>query len=138
MIGDITERAHADARIAYMAHHDALTGLANRALFFEKIEEAGARQRRRGEAFTVFMLDLDRFKDVNDSLGHPAGDALLKEMALRLKSSLRETDVLARLGGDEFAILQSGEADQRDGAPSAGRPGSSRSSASRSISTATR
>src|SRR5262249_56914289 len=70
----------------------------------------------RGEAFTVFMLDLDRFKDVNDSLGHPAGDALLKEMAERLRTSLRETDVLARLGGDEFAILQSGEPDQRDAA----------------------
>jgi diguanylate cyclase (GGDEF)-like protein len=62
------------------------------------------------------MLDLDRFKDVNDSLGHPAGDALLKEMAQRLRASLRETDVLARLGGDEFAILQGGEADQRDAA----------------------
>jgi diguanylate cyclase (GGDEF)-like protein len=99
-----------------MAHHDLLTGLANRTLFMEKIEEAGARLRRHGEAFTVVMLDLDRFKNVNDSLGHPAGDALLKEMAQRLKSSLRETDVLARLGGDEFAILQSGGAAQRDDA----------------------
>jgi diguanylate cyclase (GGDEF)-like protein/PAS domain S-box-containing protein len=113
VIGDITERAHADARIAYMAHHDALTGLANRALFAERIEDACARQRRRGETFAVFMLDLDGFKDVNDSFGHSAGDALLKEMALRLKSSLRETDVLARLGGDEFAIIQAGEEDQR-------------------------
>jgi diguanylate cyclase (GGDEF)-like protein/PAS domain S-box-containing protein len=116
VIGDITERAQADARIAYMAHHDALTGLANRALFSERIEDACARQRRRGEAFTVFMLDLDGFKDVNDSFGHSAGDALLKEMALRLKSSLRETDILARLGGDEFAIIQAGEEQQRNGA----------------------
>jgi diguanylate cyclase (GGDEF)-like protein len=113
---DITDRRQNEAKVAFMAHHDLLTGLPNRTFFMEKIEEAGARLRRRGEAFTVFMLDLDRFKDVNDSLGHPAGDALLKEMAQRLRASLRETDVLARLGGDEFAILQSGEADQRDAA----------------------
>jgi diguanylate cyclase (GGDEF)-like protein len=113
---DISERRRSEAKVAFMAHHDLLTGLANRTLFMEKIEEAGARLRRHGEAFTVVMLDLDRFKNVNDSLGHPAGDALLKEMAQRLKSSLRETDVLARLGGDEFAILQSGGAAQRDDA----------------------
>jgi diguanylate cyclase (GGDEF)-like protein len=113
---DITDRRQSEAKVAFMAHHDLLTGLANRTFFMEKIEEAGARLRRRGEAFSVFMLDLDRFKDVNDSLGHPAGDALLKEMAQRLRSSLRETDVLARLGGDEFAILQGGEAPQRDSA----------------------
>jgi diguanylate cyclase (GGDEF)-like protein len=113
---DITDRRQNEAKVAFMAHHDLLTGLANRTLFMEKIQEAGARLHRRGEAFTVFMLDLDRFKDVNDSLGHPAGDALLKEMAARLRSSLRPTDVLARLGGDEFAILQGGEANQRDSA----------------------
>jgi diguanylate cyclase (GGDEF)-like protein len=113
---DITDRRQSEAKVAFMAHHDLLTGLANRTFFMEKLEEAGARLRRRGEAFTVFMLDLDRFKDVNDSLGHPAGDALLKETAQRLHSSLRETDVLARLGGDEFAILQGGERDQRDAA----------------------
>jgi diguanylate cyclase (GGDEF)-like protein len=113
---DISERRRSEAKVAFMAHHDLLTGLANRTLFMEKIEEAGARLRRHGEAFTVVMLDLDRFKNVNDSLGHPAGDALLKEMAQRLKSSLRETDVLARLGGDEFAILQSGGTAQRDDA----------------------
>jgi len=113
---DITDRRQNEAKVAFMAHHDLLTGLPNRTFFMEKIEEAGARLRRRGEAFTVFMLDLDRFKDVNDSLGHPAGDALLKEMATRLRSSLRETDVLARLGGDEFAILQPGERDQREAA----------------------
>ena len=113
---DVTDRRQNEAKVAFMAHHDLLTGLANRSLFMEKIQEAGARLRRRGESFTVFMLDLDRFKDVNDSLGHPAGDALLKEMAERLRGSLRETDVLARLGGDEFAILQSGEPDQREAA----------------------
>ena len=118
VVEDVTERARADERIKYMAHHDLLTGLSNRALFMEKIEEAGARLRRRGETFTVFMLDLDRFKNVNDSLGHPEGDALLKETAQRLKSALRETDVLARLGGDEFAILQAGEANQWEDASS--------------------
>jgi diguanylate cyclase (GGDEF)-like protein/PAS domain S-box-containing protein len=118
VVEDVTERARADERIKYMAHHDLLTGLSNRALFMEKIEEAGARLRRRGETFTVFMLDLDRFKNVNDSLGHPEGDSLLKETAQRLKSALRETDVLARLGGDEFAILQAGEANQWEDASS--------------------
>ena len=116
VIEDNTERAQAHARIAHMAHHDALTGLANRALFSERIDEARARLRRRGDGFAIFMLDLDGFKEVNDSLGHPAGDALLKEMAQRLKSSLRETDVLARFGGDEFAIIQAAEENQRVGA----------------------
>jgi len=113
VVEDVTERAQADERMRYLAHHDLLTGLCNRALFMERIEEAGARLRRRNETFTIFMLDLDRFKNVNDSLGHPEGDILLKETARRLKSALRETDVLARLGGDEFAILQAGEGDQR-------------------------
>jgi diguanylate cyclase (GGDEF)-like protein len=113
---DITERKRSEAQIVYIAHHDLLTGLPNRTFFMEKIEEAGARLRRWGEPFTVLLLDLDRFKIVNDSLGHPAGDALLKQTALRLKASLRETDVLARLGGDEFAIIQAGEADPREGA----------------------
>jgi diguanylate cyclase (GGDEF)-like protein len=100
----------------FMAHHDLLTGIANRASFMEKLEEAEARLRQKHETFTVFMLDLDRFKNVNDSLGHPAGDALLRETADRLKTSLRETDVVARLGGDEFAIIQAGERDQRGAA----------------------
>ena len=113
---DITERRQNEAKIAYMAHHDLLTGLPNRTLFLEKIAGAGGRLRRRNESFAVLMLDLDRFKEVNDSLGHPAGDALLKEMAQRLRSTLRETDVLARLGGDEFAILQCGEPNLREAA----------------------
>ena len=116
VIDDVTERKKAEQRIAFLAHHDALTGLANRAALTQKIEEAAARQRRRQEPFTVLLLDLDRFKQVNDTLGHPAGDTLLTEVATRLKSLLRETDVLARLGGDEFAIIQAGEPNQRQAA----------------------
>jgi diguanylate cyclase (GGDEF)-like protein len=113
---DVTDRHHHEARISFMAHHDLLTGLPNRGFFTEKMEDAVARYRRHDEPFSVFMLDLDKFKNVNDSLGHPAGDQLLKEAAQRLRSSLRETDVLARLGGDEFAIIQAGEEDPRAGA----------------------
>ncbi len=118
VIDDVTERKKAEQRIAFLAHHDALTGLANRAALTQKIDEAAARQRRRKEPFSVLLLDLDRFKQVNDTLGHPAGDTLLIEVATRLKSLLRETDILARLGGDEFAVIQSGEASQRDAAKS--------------------
>jgi len=118
VIEDVTERKKAEQRIAFLAHHDALTGLANRAALTQKIEEASARHRRREEPFTVLLLDLDRFKQVNDTLGHPAGDTLLTEVATRLKALLRETDVLARLGGDEFAIVQAGESNQRQAARS--------------------
>src|SRR5262249_54518900 len=110
---DTTEQRRSEAKIAYMAHHDVLTGLANRAAVTQKIDEAAARQRRWSDSFSILLLDLDRFKYVNDTLGHPAGDALLREVAARLKAALRETDVLGRLGGDEFAIIQVGEADQR-------------------------
>jgi len=113
---DITDSRRGEERVAFMAHHDLLTGIANRTYFMEKLEEAGARLRRRNETFTVLMLDLDRFKNINDSLGHPAGDALLRETADRLRTSLRETDVVARLGGDEFAVIQACEPDQRGAA----------------------
>jgi diguanylate cyclase (GGDEF)-like protein len=103
---DITERHRSEQRIAYMARHDLLTGILNRGALHERIDEACARLRRWGETFSVILLDLDRFKLVNDSLGHPAGDALLCAVVLRLKACIRDTDVLARLGGDEFAILQ--------------------------------
>ncbi len=110
---DITERQRAEARIAHMARHDALTDLANRVLFRERMDEALARLSRNGESFSIFIFDLDMFKGVNDSLGHPVGDALLKAVALRLKENVRETDTVARLGGDEFAILQTAGGNQR-------------------------
>jgi diguanylate cyclase (GGDEF)-like protein len=101
-------------KVTHLARTDFLTGLANRTLFSDKISAAAARLRRDGETFTVLFLDLDGFKHINDSLGHPAGDELLKEMARRLKSLLRETDVVARLGGDEFAIMRTGATNQRE------------------------
>jgi diguanylate cyclase (GGDEF)-like protein len=107
----------ANRRVLELARIDTLTGLPNRAVFLEQLEAtAYARVRHRGGAFSVLMLDLDRFKNVNDSLGHAAGDALLREVAIRLRSTLRGDDLLARLGGDEFAIIQGGCEDQRKGA----------------------
>jgi diguanylate cyclase (GGDEF)-like protein len=113
---DITERRRAEAEIVHLARHDVLTGLANRAEFNAKLEEASKRLKRNGGSVTVMMLDLDKFKAVNDTLGHPAGDQLLVEVGRRLQSTIRETDVLARLGGDEFAIIQEGGANQHEGA----------------------
>jgi diguanylate cyclase (GGDEF)-like protein len=110
---DITERRIAEARITHMAHHDALTELPNRVLFHARLHEAIARGHR-GERCAVLYLDLDNFKDVNDTLGHPAGDALLREVTHRLRAQVRETDTVARLGGDEFAIVQSSVDQPRD------------------------
>jgi diguanylate cyclase (GGDEF)-like protein len=104
---DITERRRAEAQIAQLAHYDALTGLCNRSRFQEELQHVETRVKR-GECFALFCLDLDRFKEVNDSLGHPVGDLLLKAVASRLRDCVRESDVVARLGGDEFAILQVG------------------------------
>jgi diguanylate cyclase (GGDEF)-like protein len=104
---DITERRRAEQQIAYLAHHDALTDLPNRVSFREQLQQELERTRR-GEQLAVLYIDIDEFKSVNDSLGHPAGDELLKAVASRLRSCIRETDFVARLGGDEFAIVQTG------------------------------
>ncbi|MDR3539015.1 MAG: EAL domain-containing protein [Acetobacteraceae bacterium] len=104
---DITERRQVEATISHMAHHDTLTGLPNRVLFHDRLAEAVARGRR-GEPCAVLYIDLDHFKSVNDTLGHPLGDALLQAVTQRLLAEVRETDTVARLGGDEFAIVQSG------------------------------
>jgi len=102
---DITENRRTQDLISHLAHYDALTDLPNRVLFYEKIEEL-LRPGPQSTAFAVFSLDLDRFKSVNDSLGHPIGDKLLQAAAGRMRCCVREADIVTRLGGDEFAILQ--------------------------------
>jgi diguanylate cyclase (GGDEF)-like protein len=104
---DITERRQAEVRIAYMAHHDALTDLPNRVRLREEMVRALHRVER-GETFAILCLDLDCFKAVNDTLGHPIGDVLLQTVSDRLRGCVRATDMVARLGGDEFAIVQAG------------------------------
>ena len=111
---DITAQKRVEAELAHMARYDALTGLANRALFLEKVSEALARMESQGEPFSVLMLDLDRFKAVNDLLGHAIGDSLLKAVGDRLRRLVRDLDVVARLGGDEFAVIQISDMNQRD------------------------
>ncbi len=103
---DITEQRHAEVQIARLAHYDSLTGLANRVLFNHKLEEALAARRADDSRVAVFNIDLDRFKAVNDLLGHAAGDELLQVAAARMSACIREGDVLGRLGGDEFALVQ--------------------------------
>ncbi|MCE4222258.1 EAL domain-containing protein [Methylobacterium sp. C25] len=110
---DITRRKEAELKIAHMATHDALTGLPNRALFRERLDQELTKVRRVGGGFAILACDLDRFKTVNDSLGHPAGDELLRVIARRLTSTLRKVDTVARLGGDEFAIILSQSDDPR-------------------------
>ncbi|SDJ75196.1 MULTISPECIES: bifunctional diguanylate cyclase/phosphodiesterase [Bradyrhizobium] len=102
---DITEWQQAQERISHMARHDALTNLPNRTLFREQLEKA-LRLAKRSDQLAVFCLDLDHFKEINDTLGHPVGDALLKEVARRLGECVTEHDTVARLGGDEFAVVQ--------------------------------
>jgi diguanylate cyclase (GGDEF)-like protein/PAS domain S-box-containing protein len=105
---DITERKRAEARLAFMAQHDGLTGLPNRNLLRQHMDEILVHTRRSAEKVAVLMLGIDNFKAVNDTLGHGIGDKLLRSVAKRLRSTLREEDSLARLNSDEFAIIQAG------------------------------
>ncbi|MHB1231039.1 MAG: putative bifunctional diguanylate cyclase/phosphodiesterase [Burkholderiales bacterium] len=105
VVRDIADRKRAEKTIAYQAYHDLLTGLPNRALFQDRLAQAINQAKRDNTQLAVMFLDLDKFKFVNDSLGHVAGDKLLKTLAARLRSCLREVDTLARLGGDEFVLL---------------------------------
>lgn len=105
---DITERKRAEARLAFMAQHDGLTGLPNRNLLRQQMDEILLHARRSSEKAAVLVLGLDNFKAVNDTLGHGVGDKLLRNVAKRLRSTLREQDTLARLNSDEFAIVQNG------------------------------
>jgi len=102
---DITERLKAEERVRHLAHYDALTDLPNRVTFYERLDTI-VNHLRPSETAAVFSLDLDHFKNVNDTLGHPIGDALLKAAAKRMRQCLRDDDVVARLGGDEFAVVQ--------------------------------
>jgi diguanylate cyclase (GGDEF)-like protein len=106
----------ANQRVLELAQTDILTGLPNRAFFLDQLQAISDFEREHGGGFSILMLDLDRFKNVNDSLGHAAGDALLRQVGQRLKSAVRENDALARLGGDEFAIIQPACNDQRSDA----------------------
>jgi diguanylate cyclase (GGDEF)-like protein len=110
---DVTERLRTEARIAHMARHDGLTDLPNRRHFLEELASATAQLQKSEPHFSVFMLDLDGFKLINDTLGHGAGDGLLRAVADRLRFCVRQDDIVARLGGDEFAILQRCAIDQK-------------------------
>jgi diguanylate cyclase (GGDEF)-like protein len=110
---DITARLLAEEKIKHLAHYDALTDLPNRVSFYERMETVLSRQRR-SETIAVLSLDLDRFKNVNDTLGHPVGDLLLQAAADRMRSCVRSEDLVARLGGDEFAIVQGSSTQSSD------------------------
>lgn len=105
---DITERKRAGQTMTRLAFYDPLTGLANRALFLDRLRHTASASRRSGERIALAFLDIDHFKSINDSLGHSAGDAVLIELASRIKARMRDADTVARLGGDEFTVLMSG------------------------------
>ncbi len=102
---DITQGRLVNQNLQYLATHDSLTDLPNRALFFDRLKQALAKAKRTDQPLALFFIDLDNFKYINDTHGHGAGDAVLRSVAKNLKSSLRETDTIARLGGDEFIVL---------------------------------
>ncbi|MGA9089730.1 MAG: EAL domain-containing protein [Bradyrhizobium sp.] len=118
---DITERKHAEARLTFMAQHDDLTGLPNRGLLRQRMDQILLHARRSSDRAAVLILGIDNFKAVNDTLGHGIGDKLLRAVAKRLRSMLREEDTLARLDSDEFAVVQSGLARPEDAVLLAGR-----------------
>jgi diguanylate cyclase (GGDEF)-like protein/PAS domain S-box-containing protein len=113
-IHDITDRKRAEERLVHDVFHDGLTGLPNRALFMDRLNVAAQRARRKDQLFVVLFIDLDRFKAVNDSFGHPIGDQLLIGIARRLETFVRSTDTIARLGGDEFTVLLEDVKDQSE------------------------
>jgi len=117
LFADISEQKAHEERIDYLARHDALTGLANRRLLEDRMAKLLASARRGDQGVALMLIDLDHFKQVNDSLGHQVGDQLLVEISRRLNASVRDSDIVARLGGDEFVVVLSGITDHRDVAP---------------------
>jgi diguanylate cyclase (GGDEF)-like protein/PAS domain S-box-containing protein len=113
-VNDLTERKRAEDELARLAHHDALTGVANRTLLGEEVERAIVLARRHQRRLAVVFIDLDYFKHINDSLGHEAGDTVLKTIALRLAGAVRESDIVGRMGGDEFVVVLADVDDTRD------------------------
>src|SRR6185312_3916219 len=108
------EKSRADERIEYLASHDSLTGLPNREMFNGLLRHSIEAAQRHQRKFAVLFIDLDRFKVINDSLGHDAGDMLLVEVSHRLRGALRASDVVARLGGDEFVVILEETTERRD------------------------
>jgi diguanylate cyclase (GGDEF)-like protein len=111
---DVTSRRRADQEIRKLAHYDTLTGLSNRTFFLEQLQHAVALAGRNGTMLALLFIDLDHFKDVNDRLGHAAGDAVLAQLGVRMVQSLRQSDIAGRIGGDEFVVLLEACADRKD------------------------
>lgn len=114
MLRDMTEQALAEEKIWHNAHHDLLTGLPNRRLFLDRLDQEIKHAKRLGKPISLLFMDLDGFKQVNDSLGHEAGDRLLSVVAERLNGCVRESDTVARLGGDEFTVILTGVEQRKD------------------------
>jgi len=114
IFADITERKHAEEHILHLAHHDALTNLPNRLLFFDRLEQSIHQAKRNRRKVALLFIDLDFFKNINDSIGHQVGDMLLQAVAKRLSSAVREGDTVARLGGDEFVVTLPGVREAED------------------------
>jgi len=105
IIRDLSDQKRFEAQLSHQVLHDSLTGLPNRVMLTDRLEQALARVRRNDRLFGLLFVDLDRFKSVNDTLGHTVGDQLLIEAASRIQAAVRESDTVARLGGDEFVVL---------------------------------
>ncbi len=114
ILRDTSQQAIAEEKIWHNAHHDLLTGLPNRRLFLDRLEQEVKHSKRNGIPLSVLFMDLDGFKEVNDSFGHEAGDSLLSEVAERLTNCVREEDTVARLGGDEFTVILTGVKQRKD------------------------
>ena len=127
LLREVAERRRSEDRVRHLLAHDPLTNLPNRLLLVDRIQQALARSTRYGTKTAVVIFDIDRFKDVNDSFGHPAGDRLLRDLADRVQAAVRGSDTVARLGGDEFALVapdlsDGGETDDRGATPARRMP----------------